>query len=327
MLMLTNTKRTGKVIIKKVVVIGATMIVLLAADWALADVCEIVNGSFEDDGWISDITVEEPNGWDVNVLADKFEGYVYMDWVTHGTYSLTLHSKRRTFAAGDMATVSQEVYLTDVNEIIFDLKLETDLSEWDPNDPTCAAVLLIDDYPVWESNDLEPNESGEYPNRTYTVEEEYRDAALHKLSLGIRIKVDVTETLWNRYYTYWDFIEFNLHCGGFGFLSEDINRDCYVDMNDLQMLAEVWLDAVDANDKCDLFQGDVYPYGIINFPDFAVFADIWDGNVPDLETFVEVWLNEVDRDHEWNLFHEDKGIINFRDFGVLADKWLASSYE
>ena len=39
------------------------MIMLVMAQLTQAGVSSIVNGSFEDDGYISDITVKQPNGW------------------------------------------------------------------------------------------------------------------------------------------------------------------------------------------------------------------------------------------------------------------------
>ena len=90
------------------------------------------------------------------------------------------------------------------------------------------------------------------------------------------------------------------------------------------MFTDVWLDEVDPDDKYNLF-----PEGknanIINFLDFAIFANSWDGNMPDLKMFTDVWLEEVDRNHEYNLFQGDKGIINFLDFTIFADNWMETS--
>jgi len=317
------------VVMEKVAVIGVTMVVVLAGNWAQAGVCGIVNESFEDDGSISDITAKEPNGWHGSVPANKFRGYVYTDWPTDGTYNLTLYSQWfETFAAGDIATVSQQVNLADVNQIVFDLKLGTyGDNDWDPN--KCTAVLLIDDDLVWESSSIGSDVRGEYFEQTYTVEDKYRDEGLHKLALGIR--VNVAEMLWERYITQWDFIHCTLYCGGGGFLAGDVNRDCYVDIGDLKLVADVWLDTVDTYDKYNLFRGDdLAGYGIINFRDFAIYADGWDGNMFDLGMFVEKWLDRVETDDKYNLFKDDdvgsKGIVNFFDFAALADTWMSSSY-
>jgi hypothetical protein len=314
---------------KKIVfVVGVVMIMLLTANQVQAEVCQIVNGSFEDDGRIPDITVKEPNGWDASVPSGKFQGYVYRDWVTDGRYNLTLYSESfTTFEVNDIATVSQQAYLADTNQIMFDLKLDVSgLAKWDPS--KCTAVLLIDDDVVWESNSVGPDVRGPYRDRAYTVEDKYKDGLRHKLSLGIR--VNVKETLWGRYVTQWDFIRCTVYCGGGGFLVGDFNRDCYVDANDLKLLTELWLDEVEPNDKCNLFGGDDLPGGVINFPDFAFFADRWDGDISHLKTFADKWLKPVDINDQDNLSHTDdvkpSGVINFFDFAIFADTWLGSSY-
>jgi len=316
---------------KKVAVIGVTMVVLLAGNLVQAGVCEIVNGSFEDDDSINDITVQEPNGWDVSVPANKFQGYVsYKHWQTDGNYSLTLHSEWfNTFDVNDMAMVSQDVYLADVNQITFDVKLETySHIEWDPS--KCTAVLLIDDDVVWESSSEGADVRGEYVGQTYTVEDKYKDEGPHKLSLGLR--VNVAEMLWERYVTHWDLVECTLYCEGGGFLAGDFNHDCYVDMSDLKLVADVWLNEIEPDGIYNLFRGDdLTGYGTINFSDFAIYAEDWDGNMADVGTFAENWLDEVEPDDQHNLFKDDdvvpSGIVNFFDFVVFAGNWLGSSYE
>ena len=314
---------------KVLIVTALAAVTLLAAGSTRASVCEIVNGSFEYDGLIDDITKEEPNGWDVNMSADKFNGYIHRDWLTNGNYNLTLSSEWKTFAQGEMAIVSQRAALdlTDVNEIIFDIKLKTDWLTWDPK--VCTAVVLVDNDVVWDSNNLEPNEAG-YRNQTYAVEDKYRDGRPHILSLGIRINLGGEQ--YQSYITQWDFIRCTVYCGGGGILVGDFNRDCYVDANDLKLLAELWLDEVEPNDKCNLFHGDdSRGDGFINFPDFANFAEIWDSSVSRLRTFAEKWLKTVDIDDQDNLFHDDDvldptGVINFFDLAKFANTWLESSY-
>lgn len=313
---------------KRTTVIGVTMVVLLAVNSAQASVCQVANGSFEDDGWISNIAVKDPNGWMANVQADKFRGYVSSDWRTDGSYNLTLYSEFwQTFAPGDTAAVSQQLYLADVNEIRFDLQLETyAFSPWDPN--KCTAVVLIDDEVVWQSNSTGTDVRGEYRNQAITIGEKYKTPGLHKLSLGIR--VNVAEQLWDRYITQWDSIRCTLYCGGGGLLAGDLNHDCYVDVNDLKLVADAWLGKVDPYDRQNLFRGDdLEGYGTINFLDFAAYAGIWKGNISDLSAFARKWLAEVDLNDEHNLFRGDdvepNAIVNFRDFGVFADNWLGSS--
>ena len=312
-------------VMKKITVIGAVVIMLVLAHWAQGGVSMVRNGSFEDDGGIYPLSEENaPNAWDVNVPSGKFGGWVDTDWPICGSYNLTLYSyKSGTFDMNDMATVSQQVYLADVNVISFDIRLDTDGGDWDPNKRT--AVLLIDDKVVWESNSVGTDVRDEYYNRTVDVDID--DTGWHTLSLGLRVDVNENGI---KYYTDWDCVEFSLHCGGFGFLAGDFSRDCYVDINDLGMLTEVWLDEVDPHVKYNLFRGDD-AYGVINFFDFAVFANSWDGDMPDLKMLTEVWLDEVAKNHEYNLFKGDDvdawGVINFLDFAIFADNWMRNSYE
>ena len=61
---------------RKTKVLGAMiMFVMVFNSLARAGVSELVNPSFEDDRDISDITTEEPNGWDVDLPADIFGGW------------------------------------------------------------------------------------------------------------------------------------------------------------------------------------------------------------------------------------------------------------
>jgi hypothetical protein len=247
--------------------VAITMAVLLAANSVQGQSCEIVNGSFEDDGYIADITVKEPNGWDVNLPAGKFKGFVDNDWSTDPSYSLTLRTQTwKTFSNGDTATVSQEVDLTDANEILFDLKLEN----W--NSDKVSAVMLVDSDVVWDSNELG---SGTYYDQIYTVEDKYRDGAQHTVSFGIRAKV--SEMLYVFYVTKWDYIECTEFCGGGGLLAGDFDHNCYVDINDLELFAEVWLSEVEKYDRYNLFKGDdgADDGGTVTFSDFAVFGLNW----------------------------------------------------
>jgi len=312
-----------------VALVGITMVVLLAANLVQAEGCEIVNGSFEDDGIIADITAGEPNGWDVNVPAGKFVGYVRRDWPTEGGFNLTLYAESfASFNPNDMVIVLQDVNLTDANEVIFDIRMKL-LSgmAWDPE--KASAIVLIDDEVVWDSNELS---SGEYLNQVYAVENKYRDGMPHTLSFGMR--VNASGYLWQRYITDWDYIECTEFCGGGGLLAGDFNRDCFVDTNDLKLMADVWLDEPAVYDRGNLFHGDDVEGdgGIVSFGDFAVLAGNWDGDWDGLRTSItDIWLNPVGLDDENNLFHGDdvqpSGIINFLDFAVFAENWLGSSYE
>lgn len=306
-----------------IIIVGITVVSLLGSNQVRAEGCEIVNGSFEDDGIIADITAKEPNGWDVNMPTDKFKGFVDNEWSTDGNYSLVLRNQAwKTFENEDVASVSQQVDLTDANEIIFDLKL----AYWDSD--KVSAIVLIDDEVVWDSNELS---NGEYLNQTYAVEDKYRDGVLHALSFGIR--VNVSEMLYNYHITYWDYIECTGFCGGGGLLAGDFNRDCIVDTNDLKLMADVWLDEPAVYDRVNLYHGDDIEGGggVVSFGDFAVLAGNWDGDWADLKSSItDVWLEPVALDDENNLFHGDdvqpSGIINFADFATFAENWLDSSY-
>ncbi|OHB83645.1 MAG: hypothetical protein A2Z38_08350 [Planctomycetes bacterium RBG_19FT_COMBO_48_8] len=261
---------------RNLIAIGATMLMLFAAGWANAEVCEIVNGSFEDDGPISDITTQEPNGWDVNVPSGQFTGKTDASWSTDGSFSLFLSSQWfKAFDANDAAILSQEVFLDNVNEITFDLKLNTYTgSGWDPNNAT--AIMLIDDEVVWEPNSASSDIRGEYIGQSYAVEDKYRDEKPHKLSFGLRINIDTEGGFFEFYRVWWDSIECVIYCGGGGLLAGDFNRDCFVDANDLQQVTDVWLLEVVSDDKHNLFRDDdLAGFGTINFFDLAILADNW----------------------------------------------------
>jgi len=316
---------------KSLVVVGVTMVMLSAGNWTRASVCEIANGSFESDGPVNDIITYEPNGWDVNMPADKFGGEIDARWATDGSFSLAVFSQWfTTFAAADLATVSQQVNLTDANEIKFDLKLDTSLgTEWDPN--KCTAVVMIDDDVVWQSNNVGSDVRGQYLDQTYTVQNKYKDQALHKLSFGLR--VNVAETFFDYHIARWDSINCTSFCGEGGLLQGDLTGDCYVDTSDLNLVVDAWLDRVSLDHSYNLFRGDdvVVGYGTINLFDFAVFAGSWERNISNLGMLTEKWLDEVDPNDQYNLFAGDNvapgGIINFFDLAILADTWMSSSYE
>ena len=256
--------------------IGAMIVALFAASWANADICELINGSFEDDGTIGDIMAQEPNGWDVNMPSGKFTGNTDASWSTDGRFSLAMSSRWFTaFDANDAAIVSQDVFLDDVNEITFDLKLGTYTGlAWDPNNAT--AVVMIDDVIVWEPNRASADIRGEYIGQSCAVEDKYRDGNPHKLSLGLKINIDTVAGFFDFYRVWWDSIECVIYCDGGGLLAGDFNRDCYVSVDDLQQIAVVWLLEVDSGDIHNLYRDDdLAGYGTINFYDLAILADNW----------------------------------------------------
>ena len=325
--------RTERAVMRTVKVFTAVMILLLLAANSQAGVSLVMNGSFENDGLISDIALEAPRRWcDVNVPAGKFGGWIDSAWDTHGDYSLSLYSEYGSFAAGDMVTVSQQVYLEDAEQIIFDLRLGTVFGyTWDP--AKRSALILIDGNIVWDSDELTPNISDEYLNQIVDVDEIYRDANSHTLSLAL--SVDETGSEWfYRFLAQWDFVKFDTYCGGFGYLPEDLNLDCYVDMLDLKLMSEQWL-AEELNLEYDLYADHDL---IINLPDFATFAFYWqDQNCAqldwcrgsdfdrsgavdyvDLMIFADHWLGDV-----IYLLSDLSGndFVNFADFASLADSW------
>jgi len=296
---------------KKVIIliITMTMVMLLADNSAQAGVSVVLNGSFENNGSIPDITAKAPQRWcDVNLPAGKFGGWVGTDWKTHHDYSLSFYSEIfEPISAGDMAKISQQVYLKDVNEIIFDLKLGTTVgSGWDPNKR--SALVLIDANIVWDSNDLG---DGEYTIEINDIN--INDENLHTLSIAMRANVSETEWFYE-YLAQWDFVKFDTHCGGFGYLPEDINRDCYVNEFDLEMLAGQWL-AENPAEKYDLFEDD---RDIVNFKDYAILADSWldyrDWRNWQDPNFVELEMPLADLNND--------GVVNLRDFAILTGDWM-----
>jgi hypothetical protein len=277
----------------------------------------IKNGSFEADGYIGDIDVKAPKYWcDVNLPENKFYGYVDDDWGTQGydsgNYrSLTIYSfEYGIFAVNDMGTVSQQVYFEeDVNELIFDVNLATYGGEpWDPAKRT--AFVLIDGNEVWESNSVGSDVRGEYLNQSYTIDDKYKDANTHTVTLGLRANVSGTPFI--EYLTHWDFIKFNKNCGGLGFLPQDFDLDCYVDMDDFKLLVDVWL-VEEPNKKYDLFED-----GIIDFHDFALFTEYWMAN-----TYWENWGDDNCYEVELLISDiDDSGEVDYGDMLVLVDNWL-----
>jgi hypothetical protein len=116
----------------------------------------------------------------------------------------------------------------------------------------------------------------------------------------------------------------------------DLNHDCHVDLYDLKLLVERWL-----NDDC-IYNGSCYEADLnydfkVDFTDFARLAENWhigdksylsgdlngDGKVDmgDLEILGQNWLQDKP---ELDIAPAGgDGIINFLDFAVIADNWMA----
>ncbi len=269
--------------------LAAGMLLLLMAGTIQA-AGDIVNGSFEDDGYISDIAWMQPRGWSVSMpsgMFSKFAGSISRDWRTDGTYSLTIRTEPSIGKAGDMAAVSQKVVLSDVDRVVFDVKLATDFLPWDPT--VCSAVVLIDGSIVWSSDVYGPDAAGVHLDQVCPIDTWYKTSDAHTLSFGLRINNNVA--LVDSYHTYWDSIECipsTPTCQGGGLLPGDFNTDCFVAVEDLVMLAAMWLAEVPSDNEYNLSgYDDVGSDGIVNCYDFAVFSDNWQGGHLSQEEYPE----------------------------------------
>ena len=57
------------------------VLLLSVAGETRADTCGIVNGSFEDGGYVSDIVAKKPTGWSVEMPAKGFWGGTFTEFV------------------------------------------------------------------------------------------------------------------------------------------------------------------------------------------------------------------------------------------------------
>jgi hypothetical protein len=259
---------------------------------------DLVNGGFETDGPIGDIRVQAPSGWDVNLPPLLFSGSVAAGEATEGNYALKLSANWLvTFAGGETGTVSQPVLLDDVGEIAFDLRLRTSGAAWDPN--LCTAAVWIDEDVVWRSDFARADIRGDYPDQVCRVDDKYRDGQFHRLALGLQVPVN--EMLFTVHHSYWDAVEcrpLDANDGGTDepndtgggdvneveFLPGDLNRDSFVNTDDLRMMAAEWLTEVPADSPYNLYtlytgrpDADEEFTGIytVNFFDLAVLARNW----------------------------------------------------
>jgi hypothetical protein len=236
---------------------------------------ELVNGSFEADGPIGDVRVLPPSGWDVNLPAGKFTGSVTSAWPTDGNDALTLSANwMKTFSAGDMGTVAQEILLDDIDRITFDLRLTASGSAtWDQT--LCTAVALLDNEVVWDSGSVSADSKGEYRDQAVAVDDKYRDGRLHRLAFGLRMNTDGIS--WVMYTSDWDAVECVARvCAEL--LPGDFNRDCFVNVDDLMLLAGQWLVAVPLESPynlCTTPAENAAGAGMVNGFDFAVLSNYW----------------------------------------------------
>ncbi|MHC4187663.1 MAG: hypothetical protein ACYSRQ_05670, partial [Planctomycetota bacterium] len=149
---------------KRVLLTAATCLMLFN-NCLYAGVSWITNRSFEYDGGIPNILIQLPTGWDdASLNVSKFRAGVFSDWSSDGIYGLDIISNSFiSLNNGDSAIVSQDLYLDDVNDIFFDMKLETDLIGTDWLNTKRLAVVKIDDDVVWDSTILGSGDlRGEY---------------------------------------------------------------------------------------------------------------------------------------------------------------------
>ncbi len=146
-----------------IVSIALTTTLLLATSASQANV--IVNPSFEDDNDI----VSVPTGWTVDSDPDFGSGVCGPTvgcpsrFVSDGLYGGRVHSRTSgTFAIGDFESLKQDVDLTDVTEIRFDVKLSEGSNTG--NFDHFKGVFLVDGVPLWEEAT-----GGIYLNRSVDV--------------------------------------------------------------------------------------------------------------------------------------------------------------
>jgi len=171
--------------------------------------------------------------------------------------------------------------------------------------------VLIDKEVVWNSDVLGPSEYGDGVYLDVVVDGmDINDANSHMLSLAICSDVDETTFPYIEYRAQWDFVRFDAHCEGAGYLRADITgpdgrRDCYVDGFDLALLAQKWLEG-NPGYRYDLFEDDDC---IVNFRDFTILANSWMGN--SFGQGNQLLSGDLNFD----------GIVNLLDFAVLAENY------
>jgi len=104
----------------------------------------------------------------------------------------------------------------------------------------------------------------------------------------------------------------------------DLTGDCCVDSNDINVLSGLWL--------FNELSLDLYPAvgdGVVNFPDWAVFAQGWltTYDIADCAEFAEQWLLTGARYCVADIAPQPDGDgrVNMLDFAELAGQWLYGS--
>ncbi len=283
---------------KKCICFAAAAILLIISCGAFG-MDYIMNGSFENSF----------NSWDINVPGDFVADRQTGSGTTNGTYNLRIYSPRfGVFNPGDTAMATQSVVIKHSEHIIFDVKLSakkgTTPVPWGGS--VATAMVLIDGLPVWQS---EPNADGQMLNVAADVNQ-YADGNSHNISLALQI--NFSGELNTSYLTQWDFVKFDRFCGGYGYLYEDINRDCYVNIGDIALMGQYWLKEAQTLPfaiECIDSGND----GIIGGQELESIAYAWldctswaDGNCLPLDYPPDA--NDINGD----------GVVNFYEYAVVA---------
>ena len=67
--------------------------------------------------------------------------------------------------------------------------------------------------------------------------------------------------------------------------------------------------------------------GIVNFIDWAVFANGWQGDMVQLSEFISQWLQPSDYNADIAPAPNGDGIVNMLDFATMANNWLVDCFE
>jgi hypothetical protein len=270
----------------------------------------VKNGSFENDGFIGYVTQDaRPEHWcDVSYDESKFSVYVWNDWSSHGEFSLTFSTRyNASFQGGDSATIAQSVFTEKVRQITFDLFLTTEWPDinWDSN--LFSAIVTVDDNVIWDSN-----QPGIFENGLYHIEVNDLNfpGGPHILALGIKSNT-AAQPYYYSYYAKWDSVMFDTFCTSVSYLPADFNEDGVVDIYDLKVLADGWLNQAGPD-----LTGD----GNVNFSDFAVLAGSWMSTTP-TESICDTFFldpNFILLDADLN----DDGIVDYYDVFILSGDWL-----
>jgi hypothetical protein len=87
-----------------------------------------------------------------------------------------------------------------------------------------------------------------------------------------------------------------------------------VGYEDLLVFCDQWL--------LEKLSYDIKPDGIVNFLDYADFANNWQGDMNQLSDFASQWLRSSAYNADIAPAPDGDGIVNFIDFAVFAENWL-----